>query len=927
MTGNQDQLQHRIEAQEAEIATLRAEVARARTILDSSTDFAIITTDCDGCVTEWNKGAEAILGWSADAMIGETAERFFTPEDREAGQMAREMRLARERGSASDERWHLRADGERFWASGEMMPLRTPDNAHVGYLKILRDHTAAHQALEAVRSAEREKAVIAEALEVSEQQFRTFAHVIPNQIWAARPDGSIYWFNDQAYSYSGFTEDELLGETGWQHFVHSDDIAPTVAAWAAARARGDIYEHGYRLRAADGSHRWFLARGEPVRDAHGQITGWVGTNTDIHDQKQSEATTVADRDRLWSMSQELMLVCTFDGVITAVNPSAKRLLGWEAEQMVGGRLGDFLHPDDLAATAAEVEGLGRGVTTLAFENRYRTRDGDYRLLAWTAVPDAGRIHAVARDITDERRLAVERERLWKLSPVLKVVANSEGFIVDVNPSWTTTLGWTREESLGRRSTDFMVDDAEAWQERVAALASGRLLQGYRTTLMDKNGEHRLIEWTTVPEGGMFYGFGRDITVEAAAAVALSQTEAALRQSQKMEAVGQLTGGIAHDFNNLLTGITGSLEILEVRIAQGRYDDVERYVAAARGAAKRAASLTHRLLAFSRRQTLDPKPTDINRLIDGMEDLVRRTVGPEIEVEVVGAVGLWSTLVDPNQLENALLNLCINARDAMPGGGRLTIETCNRWMDLRTAQERDLEPGQYVSLCVSDTGVGMPRDVIEKAFDPFFTTKPMGAGTGLGLSMVYGFARQSGGLARIYSELGEGTLVSLYLPRHHGAVEPEVEVGTLADAEQAGDGETVLVVDDEPTVRMLVMEVLAELGYSALEAGDGAAGLKILQSDTRIDLLVTDIGLPGGMNGRQMVDAARDSRPDLEVLFITGYAENALIGNGQLEPGMHVMTKPFAMEALASRIRELIRRPTAIPGLVARSRAPGGNDHA
>ncbi|KQM67743.1 hypothetical protein ASE75_02190 [Sphingomonas sp. Leaf17] len=386
---------------------------------------------------------------------------------------------------------------------------------------------------------------------------------------------------------------------------------------------------------------------------------------------------------------------------------------------------------------------------------------------------------------------------------------------------------------------------------------------------------------------------------------LMAAEEALRQSQKMEAVGQLTGGLAHDFNNLLTGVLGSLELLGIRMAQGRLADVERYSLAAQGAARRAAALTHRLLAFSRRQTLDPRPTDVNRLIAGLEDMVRRTVGPQVTVEVVAAGGLWPTLVDPNQLENALLNLCINARDAMPGGGRLTIETANRWLDERGALGRELPPGQYVSICVSDTGTGMTPDVIAKAFDPFFTTKPIGLGTGLGLSMIYGFARQSGGQVRIYSEVGEGSNICVYLPRHNGPADAIGEDQTRTIEPQATTGETVLVVDDEPTVRMLVVEVLEELGYAALEAGDGAAGLEILRSDARIDLLVTDVGLPGGMNGRQMVDAARVDRPDLPVLFITGYAENAVLGNGQLEAGMHVMTKPFGMDALADRIRGLI----------------------
>ncbi len=321
--------------------------------------------------------------------------------------------------------------------------------------------------------------------------------------------------------------------------------------------------------------------------------------------------------------------------------------------------------------------------------------------------------------------------------------------------------------------------------------------------------------------------------------------------------------------------------------------------AASGAAKRAAALTHRLLAFSRRQTLDPKPTNVNRLIAGMEDMIRRSVGPTVELEVVGAAGLWPALVDPPQLENALLNLAINARDAMPDGGRITIETANKWMDRDAARSHDMPEGQYLSLCVTDTGTGMTPEIIDKVFEPFFTTKPIGEGTGLGLSMIYGFAKQSGGQVRIYSEVGEGTTVCVYLPRHHmqGEVDDAaVEVRALSRSDQ---GETVLVVDDEPTVRMLVTDVLGELGYTAIEAADSVAGLKILQSDVRIDLLVSDVGLPGGMNGRQMADAARAHRPDLKVLFITGYAENAAVGDGRLAPGMAVMTKPFPIEALGS----------------------------
>ena len=387
---------------------------------------------------------------------------------------------------------------------------------------------------------------------------------------------------------------------------------------------------------------------------------------------------------------------------------------------------------------------------------------------------------------------------------------------------------------------------------------------------------------------------------------LMAAEETLRQSQKMEAVGQLTGGIAHDFNNILAGISGSLEMMATRLAQGRVGELERYINGATGATKRAAALTQRLLAFSRRQTLDPKPLNTNTLVDGMLDLIMRSVGPAIEVETVGAAGLWATYVDAGQLENALLNLCINARDAMPDGGKLTIETSNRWMDQRSAKLRGLEPGQYVSLCVSDTGTGMPQEVIERAFDPFYTTKPIGQGTGLGLSMVYGFAGQSGGAARIYSEVGKGTMICIYLPRHAGeAAVAESESAVETDVPRAEGGETILVVDDEPLVRMLAVEELQDLGYAVVEAEDGPSALRILNSSLSISLLITDVGLPGGMNGRQLADAARAKRPELEVLFITGYAENAVLNHGHLDHGMHVMTKPFQLDVFAQRVKALV----------------------
>ena len=379
----------------------------------------------------------------------------------------------------------------------------------------------------------------------------------------------------------------------------------------------------------------------------------------------------------------------------------------------------------------------------------------------------------------------------------------------------------------------------------------------------------------------------------------------LAQAQKMEAVGQLTGGLAHDFNNMLASISGSLELMQIRLEQGKVEQLARYIGMAQQGAERAAALTHRLLAFSRRQTLDPRTTRVNTLVEGMLNLVRTTIGPEITVELRQAPGLWLTLCDPHQLENALLNLCINARDAMARGGRLTIETANLRLDARAAGALgEARPGEYVTLSVTDTGSGMSPEVLSRAFDPFFTTKPMGQGTGLGLSMIYGFVQQSGGHVQISSEPGRGTTVRLALPRHHG---PEMPVAASPAEPAAGPGarKAILVVDDEPAVRKLVTELLQDLGHTTLEASSGREGLEQLRAAPRIDLLVTDVGMPGGMNGRQLADAARDLRPGLRVLFVTGYAEAALASNGMLPAGMQVLVKPFALGELTRRVQELL----------------------
>ncbi|WP_257714383.1 PAS domain-containing protein [Roseomonas populi] len=895
-----------------------------RETLNSVTDYAIISMDREGRVIAWNAGAANVLGWSETEMLRQEGRRIFTEEDRLAGRPEEEMREALENGRASDERWHQHRDGSRFWASGELMPLRGEAGAIIGFVKVLRDRTGQRRATE--------------ALEAVNERYRLASRATNDAIWDWDLRRNEVGWNEALGSAFGWRP-EQVEPTGdwWIAQIHPEDRARIdQSIHAVIEGTGTSWAGEYRFRRADGSYASVLDRGYVTRDAAGAPVRMIGAMLDLTPRTEAERARREAEERL-RLAATAARIGTFDFRV------AEGVLSWDdrCRELFGLPPGvpvsyedSFLaglHPEDrVRADAAVVRALdpaGSG----AFNVEYRTigivdgverwvsasgetsfQDGAPMRLVGTVLDITARKRAEEAlqrlNLTLEQQVAertADRNRLWQLSADIVMVARLDGTITAANPAWAVVLGWTEAELVGRAFLDLVhPEDLARTCELVAGLSAGMAPRRFENRTRGRDGRYRWIAWTAVPGEGLINAVGRDVTTEREAAEALARAEESLRQSQKMEAVGQLTGGIAHDFNNLLTGITGSLELLRRRVAQGRLEDVDRYVTAAQGAAKRAAALTHRLLAFSRRQTLDPRPTEVNRLVAGIEELVRRTVGPEIALEVVPAAGLWTVLVDPNQLENALLNLCINARDAMPDGGRIAIGTANTWVDAGAAAEIGLEEGDYVTLRVTDTGTGMAPEVVERAFDPFFTTKPLGQGTGLGLSMIYGFVRQSGGGVRVQSEPGRGTTMCLFLPRHHGVAEAEA-VQARAALPHADAGETVLVVDDEATVRMLVAEVLEEFGYTAVEAADGASGLKVLQSDLRVDLLITDVGLPGGMNGRQLADAARVLRPEVKVLFITGYAENAAIGSGQLEPGMHVLTKPFEIGALAARIRDVI----------------------
>jgi PAS domain S-box-containing protein len=710
----------------------------------------------------------------------------------------------------------------------------------------------------------------------------------PNQLVPVTRHGrleQVYW----TYGYSPIDEDDGIGgvlvvcRDVTEEYLASQALREREAELARVQQIGRIgglevdLTTGFRNRR---SPEYLLIHGLPPDAVHESHEDWVAR---VHPEDR-EATEKKFRDavagdvREYSVQYRIVRPCDGETRWISVKSSIERDQNGKAIRLVGA------HTDVTEQVMAE-QALRRS------EERYRG-----------LADQLAELNATLAERVEEKTR--ERDRIWNVSQDLLVVASRNGVWQTVNPAWTRTMGWSEAELLNRTSEWLEhPDDGGINRAQVKKLGADETTVRFESRFRHKDGSYRWLSWTGVSDRDQIYAVARDVTAEKAAAERLKATEEALRQSQKMEAVGQLTGGIAHDFNNLLTGIVGSLDLLQTRLNQGRIDNVARYINAAMTSANRAAALTHRLLAFARRQPLIPKGVDANALVVSLEDLLRRTIGETIDLEIAASDELWGTLCDPNQLESALLNLAINARDAMPDGGKLTIATANARLNNVTADTPALVPGDYICITVTDTGVGMSPEVAARAFDPFFTTKPIGQGTGLGLSMIYGFARQSNGHATIDSKIGRGTSVRLYLPRHHGDSAAE-QASIVRAAEHAATGETVLVVEDEPVVRGVILEMLQDQGYRTLEAVDGPSGLRILRRDQRIDLLVTDVGLPG-MNGRQLADQARETRPGLKILFITGYAESVAISDGFLQPGMEMITKPFELDNLARRIRAMV----------------------
>ena len=674
--------------------------------------------------------------------------------------------------------------------------------------------------------------------------------------WSVVLESNELTVSPQGMAHYGRLADGTLTYEDLIEAIHPDDRERMRAAVRDTIDNDVDYDIEYRCVWPDGSTHWIQVNGRLERNNQGKRVRLVGVTQDVTARRQRE-------------NRRAALLALGDGLRQLTDPDEMSFL---AAEILGTTIGVSRAGYGIIDPVAETITIKRDwnqpdTTSLAGVLQFR----DYG--SYIEDLKQGDTVAIADARRDPRTAATSSalEAIHARAVLNMPLIDHNNFVALLYLNHRDVHEWTAEELA------FVRDVADRTQAAI---------------------ERRLAEAALANLAGSLEQQVLERTQESEAA------QEQLRQAQKMEAVGQLTGGLAHDFNNLLTGVSGGLELIGRRLEQGRTNEIRRYLDMAQSGITRAAALTHRLLAFSRRQTLDPKPSDINEVIANLAEFLRRSVGPEIKIRIDSGADLWTTLLDPNQFENALINLCINARDAMPRGGEITIETANRTLCADQAREFDLEPGDYVTVSVRDGGTGMSQDTLERAFDPFYTTKPLGEGTGLGLSMIYGFVRQSGGQVKIRSQMGQGTTVVLHFPRIGGDA-----VGEAKPAQPKGDaharrGETVLVVDDEVIIRALIADVLEDLGYTTLEAGDGPSGLAMLEAAGQVDLLITDVGLPNGMNGRQLADAARALRPDLKVLFITGYAESTVIGDRQLEPGMHLLTKPFEVDVLASRVREL-----------------------
>lgn len=794
-----------------------------------------------------------------------------------------------------------------------------------------------------------EKRLFQQERDRAESLLNTFVEAVPGVVYAKDRQGRLLIGNRGTTELIGKPPGEYLGKTDAELLEDPEQAAAVMGADERIMSTGLAEQLEEEVSFPDGRRAFWLSTKAPMLDAQGQVIGLIGASLDITDRKAVEAqhreiqeryrlAARATNDAIWDWQMA-------DGHVIW-NEAITTLFGHPINESSAQWWLEHIHPQDRQRIDDSIHAvIEQGGEAWSAEYRFARADGTYAdiLDRGTVLRGPGgealRMIGAMLDLSERRAtksaLAESEERLR-----LATEASGIGFW-DVDLVHDVLIWPARTKAMFGISADAPVsladfyaglhpEDSEKIEEAFANAADPDKRALYDVEYRTVGKEDRVIRWVAAKGRGVFegdrcvrvVGVAIDITAKKDIETQLLQLnnqlesrvqeevaerakmEDALRQSQKMEAVGQLTGGIAHDFNNMLAAIIGPLDLLSDRISP---DDAraKRYVDMAMEASRRAAQLTQRLLAFSRQQPPRPESLDANKLVAGMSELISHALGSSVQLETVLSGGLWRTSADPNQLENVILNLAVNARDAMPEGGRLTIETANCYLDHTYAADHPgISAGQYVLICVSDTGSGMPAEVIEKAFDPFFTTKEVGRGTGLGLSQVYGFVKQTGGHVKIYSELGSGTTIKVYLPRLLGA---GTDTGTAVVSNPLPRGESqevVLVVEDEPAVRQFSVDALTALGYHVLEADSAAAALQILETEPGVSLLFTDVVMPV-TNGRKLADEACRRWPHLKVLFTTGYSRNAVVHNGVLDPGVHLIVKPFTVQELATRVRDVL----------------------
>jgi PAS domain S-box-containing protein len=733
-------------------------------------------------------------------------------------------------------------------------------------------------------------------------RFHQLADAVPQIIWTAAPDGEVDYFNKALLEYSGIRDRRQLRGKAWLSLVHPDDVGACLRDWQKSVLNTRVYSRVFRLRNEEGQYRWHAVQARPVKDEAGNLIKWCGSAVDVHDTRM-----LAERhiNNLETITDAFMTIDR-NWCFTYVNQEAERVLNCRREDLLTRNVWELF--SDAGAFETQYRRVAADRTPVEFEEYYAPLGKWFDV---RALPSDEGLVVYFRDVT-RRHLQAEEMRLARERFEILARATTDA-VRDWNIS--TDLVWWNDSmhSLFGYSPEELEPDARSWTTHIHPEDLSRVMQGVQEILAsnrnDWQDEYRFCR----RDGSQAYVFDKGFIIRDQHGKALRMVggmvdvtetrflQERLAQAQRLEALGQLTGGVAHDFNNLLTVIMGNGELLSEQLQD--QPDKCQLIDLINQASFQASQLTCHLLAFARRQPLLSQPTDIRSLINGMENMLRRSLMANMNIELVHAAGLWPALVDAAQLESALLNLCLNARDAMPDGGLLTIETGNTYLDESyAAQHQEVQSGQYVMIAVSDTGSGISAITLGQVFDPFFTTKEPGKGTGLGLSMVYGFVKQSKGHIKIYTELRHGTTVRMYLPR---ALDPGTQPVTQATPQLRGKHAVILLVEDDLMVSTYARHLLEELGYKVLSATNGPDALAIIEQTRDIKLLFTDVIMPGGMNGRQLADAACKLRPDLKVLFTSGYTENAIVHHGRLDPGVHLLSKPYQRKDLVGKLLQVL----------------------